>query len=74
MKTKLLFIKISVISLFSTFLFNSTANADSNLTLLQQSNVKALFTALASADPNKIYSAKLKYTDRKSTRLNSSHT
>ncbi|MFZ9796682.1 MAG: hypothetical protein ACO3C9_02965, partial [Candidatus Nanopelagicales bacterium] len=62
MKTKKLIIKISVISLFSTFLLNSTASADSNLTSSQQTNVRALFTAFASADPNKIYSAKLKYT------------
>jgi hypothetical protein len=62
MKTKKLIIKISVISLFSTFLLNSTASAESNLTSSQQTNVRALFTAFASADPNKIYSAKLKYT------------
>ena len=62
MKSKHLVIKVAVISLFSTFIAISSANADSNLTVSQQTKIKALFNAFASADPNKIYTAKLKYT------------
>lgn len=62
MKLKQLIVKVAVISLFSTFMAISSANADSSLTLSQQSKIKALFNSFASADPNKIYAAKLKYT------------
>ena len=62
MKSKHTFIKITLITLFATFISNSTASADSNLTASQQKTVQALFNSFASADPNKIYSAKLKYT------------
>ena len=40
----------------------NSASAASNLTTAQQARVKTLFVALASADPNKIKSAKLKNT------------
>jgi hypothetical protein len=62
MKSKSIMVKIALIAIVSTFITTGTANADSNLTISQQTKVKALFNAFASADPNKIYSAKLKYT------------
>ena len=57
------FIIVSAISglLASTLVVNS-ASAASSLTTTQQARVKSLFVALASADPNKIKSAKLKLT------------
>ena len=62
MSLKKILLNVLVISLFSSIFSYGTANANSNLSSSQQSKVKALFNAFASADPNKIYSAKLKYT------------
>jgi hypothetical protein len=57
------FIIVSAISgLLASMLVVNSASAASSLTTTQQARVKSLFVALASADPNKIKSAKLKYT------------
>lgn len=57
------FIVVSALSgLLASMLLANSATAASNLTTAQQARVKSLFVALASADPNKIKSAKLKYT------------
>jgi hypothetical protein len=57
------FIIVSAISgLLASMLVVNSASAASNLTTAQQARVKTLFVALASADPNKIKSAKLKNT------------
>jgi len=57
------FIIVSAISgLLASMLVVNSASAASNLTTAQQARVKSLFVALASADPNKIKSAKLKFT------------
>jgi hypothetical protein len=57
------FVIISAVSgLLASLLVISSASASSNLSTAQQARVKSLFVALASADPNKIKSAKLKDT------------
>ena len=57
------FVIVSAVSgLLASMLVVNSASAASNLTTAQQARVKSLFVALASADPNKIKSAKLKYT------------
>jgi hypothetical protein len=57
------FIIVSAISgLLSSILVVNSASAVSSLSTAQQARVKSLFVALASADPNKIKSAKLKLT------------
>jgi hypothetical protein len=57
------FIVVSAVSgLLASMLVVNSASAASNLTTAQQARVKTLFVALASADPNKIKSAKLKNT------------
>ena len=57
------FIVVSAVSgLLASMLVVNSASAASNLTTAQQARVKTLFIALASADPNKIKSAKLKNT------------
>ena len=57
------FIIVSAISgLLASMLVINSASAASKLTTAQQARVKSLFVALASADPNKIKSAKLKLT------------
>jgi hypothetical protein len=57
------FIIVSAVSgLLASMLVVNSASAASNLTTAQQARVKTLFVALASADPNKIKSAKLKNT------------
>jgi hypothetical protein len=57
------FVIISTVSgLLASLLVISSASASSNLSTAQQARVKSLFIALASADPNKIKSAKLKDT------------
>ena len=57
------FIVVSALSgLLASMLLANSATAASNLTTAQQARVKSLFVALASADPNKIKSAKLNYT------------
>ena len=57
------FIIVSAVSgLLASMLVVNSASAASNLTTAQQAKVKTLFVALASADPNKIKSAKLKNT------------
>ena len=57
------FIVVSAVSgLLATMLVVNSASAASNLTTAQQARVKTLFVALASADPNKIKSAKFKHT------------
>jgi hypothetical protein len=57
------FIIVSAVSgLLASMLVVNSASAASNLTTAQQARVKSLFVALASADPNKIKSAKLKFT------------
>jgi hypothetical protein len=57
------FIIVSAISgLLASMLVVNSASAASSLTTTQQARVKSLFVALASADPNKIKSAKLKFT------------
>ena len=54
---------VSAISgLLASMLVVNSASAASSLTTTQQARVKSLFVALASADPNKIKSAKLKLT------------
>ncbi len=52
----------AVSGLLASMLVVNSASAASNLTTAQQARVKSLFVALASADPNKIKSAKLKHT------------
>jgi hypothetical protein len=52
----------AVSGLLASMLVVNSASAASNLTTAQQARVKSLFVALASADPNKIKSAKLKFT------------
>ena len=60
---KSIFIVVSAVSgLLASMLVVNSASAASNLTTAQQARVKTLFVALASADPNKIKSAKLKNT------------
>jgi hypothetical protein len=57
------FIIVSAVSgLLASMLVVNSASAASSLTTTQQARVKSLFVALASADPNKIKSAKLKHT------------
>lgn len=57
------FVIVSAVSgLLASMLVVNSASAASNLTTAQQARVKSLFVALASADPNKIKSAKLKFT------------
>jgi len=57
------FIIVSAISgLLASMLVVNSASAASKLTTAQQARVKSLFVAFASADPNKIKSAKLKLT------------
>jgi hypothetical protein len=48
--------------LLSTFIAHAPASANSSLNSSQQAKVKSLFVALASADPNRIKSAKIKFT------------
>lgn len=48
--------------LLSTFITFTPASANSNMNSAQRAKVKSLFIALASADPNKIKSAKIKFT------------
>ena len=56
------FVIVSAVSgLLASMLVVNSAAAASNLTTAQQARVRSLFVALASADPNKIKSAKLKY-------------
>ena len=57
------FIIVSAISgLLASMLVVNSASAASKLTTAQQARVKSLFVALASADPNKVKSAKVKFT------------
>ena len=57
------FIIVSAISgLLASMLVVNSASAASKLTTAQQTRVKSLFVALASADPNKVKSAKVKFT------------
>jgi hypothetical protein len=57
------FVIVSAVSgLLASMLVVNSASAASNLTTAQQARVKSLFVALASADPNKIKSAKSKFT------------
>ena len=57
------FIIVSAISgLLASMLVINSASAASKLTTAQQARVKSLFVALASADPNKVKSAKVKFT------------
>ena len=57
------FVIVSVISgLLASMMVVNSATAASSLSSAQQASVKGLFVAFASADPNKIKAAKLKFT------------
>ena len=57
------FVIVSVISgLLASMMVVNSATAASSLSSAQQASVKGLFVAFASADPNKIKTAKLKFT------------
>lgn len=60
-KTRFVIVSV-VLGLLASMMAVNSATAASSLTSAQQSKVKSLFVAFASADPNKIKAAKLKHT------------